>query len=40
LSKYDAAEKLEAMADKMGMMSIPDAAKRVADLVEKCVEKC
>jgi UDP-N-acetylglucosamine--N-acetylmuramyl-(pentapeptide) pyrophosphoryl-undecaprenol N-acetylglucosamine transferase len=39
LSKYDAAEKLEAMADKMGMMSIPDAAKRVADLVEKCVEK-
>lgn len=40
LSKYDAGEKLEAMADKMGMMSIPDAAKRVADLVEKCVEKC
>lgn len=39
LSKYDAGEKLEAMADKMGMMSIPDAAKRVADLVEKCVEK-
>ena len=38
LSKYDAGEKLEAMADKMGMMSIPDAAKRVADLVEKCVE--
>ena len=36
LSKYDAGEKLEAMADKMGMMSIPDAAKRVADLVEKC----
>ena len=40
LSKYDAGEKLEAMADKMGIMSIPDAAKRVADLVEKCVEKC
>lgn len=40
LSKYDAGEKLEAMADKMGMMSIPDAAKRVADLVEKCAEKC
>ena len=40
LSKYDAGEKLEAMADKMGMMSIPDAAKRVADLVEKCMEKC
>lgn len=39
LSKYDAAEKLEVMADKMAMMSIPDAAKRVADLVEKCVEK-
>lgn len=40
LSKYDAGEKLEAMADKMAMMSIPDAAERVADLVEKCVEKC
>lgn len=39
LSKYDAAEKLEAMADKMGMMSIPDAAKRVADLVEKTAAK-
>lgn len=39
LLKYDAGEKLEAMADKMGMMLIPDAAKRVADLVEKCVEK-
>lgn len=39
LSKYDAGEKLEAMADKMGMMSIPDAAKRVADLVEKTVAK-
>lgn len=39
LSKYDAGEKLEAMADKMGMMSIPDAAKRVADLVEKTAAK-
>lgn len=39
LSKYDAGEKLEAMADKMGMMSIPDAAKRVADLVEKTAVK-
>lgn len=39
LSKYDAAAKLEAMADKMGMMSIPDAAKRVADLVEKTAAK-
>lgn len=39
LSKYDAVEKLEAMADKMGMMSIPDAAKRVADLVEKTAAK-
>ena len=39
LSKYDASEKLEAMSNKMGMMSIADAAKRVADLVEKTAGK-
>ena len=39
LSKYDAGEKLEAMSNKMGMMSIADAAKRVADLVEKTAGK-
>lgn len=35
LSRYDAPEKLDAMAARMRSMAIPDAAKRVADLVEK-----
>lgn len=35
LSKYDSNEKLASMAAKMRSMAIPDAAKRVADLVEK-----
>lgn len=39
LSKYDASEKLEIMANKMGKMSISDADKRVADLVEKTAVK-
>lgn len=35
LSKYDAADKLDAMSEKMHSMAIMNAAKRVADLVEK-----
>lgn len=35
LSKYDAFEKLSSMADKMRSLAVPDAAKRVADLVER-----
>ena len=35
LSKYDHSEKLASMSEKMASMAIPDAARRVADLVEK-----
>lgn len=35
LSKYEHPEKLESMSAKMASMAIPDAARRVADLVEK-----
>ena len=39
LSKYDASEKLSAMADKMRSLAILDAAERVADIVEAQAKK-
>ena len=39
LSKYDASEKLVAMADKMRSLAILDAAERVADIVEAQAKK-